>query len=70
MPSFWISRLRAIGKKVKTAEVSFSKHFNVISGASDTGKSYILQCINYMMGAKDPPMSVTEDQGYGTLVRS
>ncbi|MDB5334955.1 MAG: hypothetical protein JWN70_574 [Planctomycetaceae bacterium] len=68
MRSFWISRLRAIGKKVKVAEVSFSEHLNVISGPSDTGKTYILQCIDYMLGAKEPPKSVPEDEGYSTLL--
>jgi DNA repair ATPase RecN len=55
MPSFWISRVRAVGKKVPPAEVSFGANLNVISGASDTGKSYILQCINYMLGVGKSP---------------
>jgi hypothetical protein len=68
MPSFWISRVRAVGKNVPIAEVSFSQYLNVISGASDSGKSYILQCINYMLGAENPPKSVEEDAGYDTLL--
>ena len=68
MSSFWISRIRAVGKNVPAAEVSFSQYLNVISGASDTGKSYILQCINYMLGAENPPKSVEEDAGYDTLL--
>lgn len=67
MPSFWISRIRAVGKNVPNAEVSFSQYLNVIFGASNTGKSYVLQCINYMLGAEDPPKSVEEDAGYDTL---
>lgn len=68
MASFWISRLRIVGQKVKQAEVSFGPHLNVISGASDTGKSYILACINYMFGAEEPPKSIKQNAGYDTIL--
>lgn len=68
MATFWISRLRVVGPKVVSAEVEFGQHLNVISGASDTGKSYILACINYMFGAEEPPKSIRQDRGYETLL--
>jgi hypothetical protein len=68
MAGFWISAIRIIGDDVTPAEISFAKQLNVISGASDTGKSYILHCINYMLGAQDPPKSVPEDAGYDTAL--
>ena len=68
MATFWISRLRVIGDDIEDAEVSFGPHFNVISGASDTGKSYIRDCINYMLGAESVPKAVPESEGYSTIL--
>ena len=65
---FYISRLRSIGVDVADVEVSFGPGCTVISGASDTGKSYILKCLDYMLGGKKPPKSVKEDAGYETLL--
>lgn len=61
---FMISRLRITGPDAKPAELSFAPGLNVVSGASNTGKSYIVQCLNYMMGAQRPPKVVPEAAGY------
>jgi hypothetical protein len=68
MTTFWISRLRVIGDRVEPAEVVFGPHLNVIAGASDTGKSYIRDCLNYMLGAEKPPKVVPENKGYSTIL--
>lgn len=65
---FYVSRLRAIGKNVNPAEVAFTPGCNVLAGVSDTGKSYVLQCINYMLGGQRAPKSVEQDAGYETLL--
>jgi predicted nucleic acid-binding Zn-ribbon protein len=36
----------------------------VVAGASDTGKSYILQCVDFMLGGKNPPEPIQEAQEY------
>lgn len=36
----------------KTSEINFSSGVNVICGASDTGKSFLAQAIDFMLGAK------------------
>lgn len=64
---YHIRRLRVTGPSVRTAVLDFQDSLNVISGASDTGKSYIFKCIDYMLGGKRPPKSVPEDAGYEVL---
>src|ERR1017187_4164526 len=65
---FQLRRLRVTGKGKDPAEVSFSRGFNVISGASNTGKSYILQCIDFMLGATKRPKRIQESVGYESVL--
>ncbi|MCH9739477.1 MAG: hypothetical protein K0U38_01360 [Epsilonproteobacteria bacterium] len=66
---FYIKKLQVLGNNVETAEVTFTKGLNVIYGDSDTGKSFIYECIDYMLGAsKIPKVSIEEAKGY-TLCR-
>lgn len=58
--------LRGFGKK--DAELQFNEGLNVISGASNTGKSYIFQCLNYILGGKDKPKSIKESKDYKELL--
>ena len=50
--SFYISQLRITGDGVQTAQLSFVNGLNYITGPSNTGKSYIFKCIDYIFGAK------------------
>ena len=52
---FQIRRLTLVGRGVPDAEVTFKEGLNVVSGPSDTGKTFIVQCIDYMLGGKDMP---------------
>jgi hypothetical protein len=61
---FQLRYLRVSGKGKTPAELAFGPGFNVISGASNTGKSYILQCIDFACGAGTPPKTVDESLGY------
>jgi len=66
---FYIKKLEVLGDNVETAEITFTKGLNVIYGDSDTGKSFIYECINYMLGSrKIPKVSIKEAKGY-TLCR-
>ena len=62
-----IKTVRVIGANKPPAEVSFAQGFNVTSGASNTGKSYILQCIEYGLGAGKTPKHVEESVGYESV---
>ena len=61
---FYISELKITGDNKKAAAVNFDKGFNLIIGVSDTGKSYIFACLNYMLGKQGPPKSIPESIGY------
>lgn len=64
---FQIRRLTLIGRGVPNAEVQFCEGLNVVSGPSDTGKTFIVQCIDYMLGGKDVPESIPEAARYETV---
>lgn len=55
------------GEGKEDAVIEFSKGLNVIAGASDTGKSYITECFQFILGAKKSPKSIEQSKGYGHL---
>jgi hypothetical protein len=61
---FYLTRLSLEGTDQKTAEVIFTKGLNVIYGASDTGKTYIYQCIDYLLGSSSIPKNIPEARNY------
>src|SRR5262245_49844204 len=61
---FYIQKLSLHGESVATTSVKFDREFSLIVGASDTGKSYILQCIDFLLGAGKPPKVIPEASGY------
>ena len=64
---FRIARLTLIGRGVPNAEVRFSAGLNVVSGPSDTGKTFIIQCIDYMLGGSKEPKSIPESEQYESV---
>ena len=66
MSRFYISEIAASGEQVEYSSVSFEDGVNFIVGPSNTGKSYIIGCIDFMFGAKDVPFS-RDDTGYDTV---
>lgn len=58
--------LRGIGKK--DAILVFDLGLNVVAGASDTGKSFAFECINYILGASDIPDKPNEAIGYDSVL--
>lgn len=64
---FQIRQLTLVGRGVPNAEVQFREGLNVVSGPSDTGKTFIVQCIDYMLGGKDVPVSIPEAAQYETV---
>ena len=61
---FLLHELRVTGPTVPDAIVNFSAGLNIISGASNTGKSYIFQCLDYMFGGSKPPKRIDESLHY------
>jgi hypothetical protein len=61
---FALRELTVSGPGKTNATVVFSDGLNVISGPSDTGKSYIVQCIDFALGAGRQPKAIDEAAGY------
>ena len=61
---FYLSWLRLTGPDVDDAEVTFNPGLNVLWGASETGKSFIFTCIDFMLGRSTPPKNIDELNGY------
>jgi hypothetical protein len=62
--SFIITELRITGPNVKPAVINLTAGLNIISGPSNTGKTYIFQCINYMLGGSTIPKKINEVVNY------
>lgn len=63
-----IKKLVLRGNNKNDAILTFAKGLNVIAGASDTGKSFAYECINYAFGASDIPSIPNEAIGYDTIL--
>lgn len=61
---FELRELRLCGPDVPPAQLLFKTGLNVIEGASDTGKSYAVSCIDFLLGAKDAPEEIPQARGY------
>lgn len=61
---FYIEKISVQGSGKRNAELTFERGVNIISGSSDTGKSYIFKCIDYMFGAETLPKDIPESRGY------
>lgn len=63
MIGFYIKELRVTGTGLEDAVITLEKGLNVINGPSNTGKSYIFKCIDYIFGAKKLK-EIKESKGY------
>ncbi|GAB3599719.1 hypothetical protein GCM10027586_02120 [Kineococcus gypseus] len=59
--------LSAVGPGRPTAVVEFAPRLTVIYGASETGKSYVLDAVDFVLGKREL-RSVPQDQGYRTML--
>ncbi len=59
-----IEKVALSGNGVADAAVELNDGLNVISGPSDTGKTFIAQCIDYICGARSRPRDIPEATGY------
>ena len=65
--AFSIRSLVLEGQGKPDADVSFQDGLNVIVGPSDTGKTYIFQCLDYALGASERPKGIPQAAGYETV---
>ena len=64
---FKINKIVVTGINKEEASLEFDYGLNVISGASDTGKTYIFQAINYLLGGSSKPKEIIEADGYSEI---
>ena len=62
-----LTKLSIVSDAQPPAVVDFGPGLNVIGGASDTGKSFILECIDYAMGARSIN-SIPESVPYANVI--
>ncbi|MFI5966664.1 AAA family ATPase [Streptomyces asoensis] len=63
MSTLILVHLTSVGPDKQSASVDFDPHLTVIYGASESGKSYIVEAIDYMLGATKLK-SIEEAEGY------
>jgi hypothetical protein len=59
-----LRELRLTGAAVPPASLRFDQGANVVSGVSDTGKSYMFHCIDYALGAEKMDHQIEEAENY------
>lgn len=64
MSGFELRSLRVTGPGKTDAQITFATGLNVVSGPSDTGKSYLVEAIDFMLGGQTPPRQIPESIGY------
>lgn len=61
---FQLRKLVVAGKNRPPAVLEFGPSLNVISGVSNSGKTYVLQCLDWVLGARQAPKGIKESRGY------
>ncbi len=64
-PKFWIRSVTVAGHPLKPdSSVQFTPGLNVICGPSNSGKSWVLDCIDYALGKEANKFVLDESNGY------
>ncbi len=62
-----ISKIEVKGEGKETASLEFEKGLNAIVGATNTGKSYLCECLQFIFGAEEVPKQINEAKGYTSV---
>ena len=62
---YFVKKITMSGPKVELSSVDLDKGVNVFYGTSNTGKSYIAEAIDYMMGSEE--CRIDANKGYDTI---
>ncbi len=60
--------IRFFGPGKETAEYLFDPGLNILWGSSDTGKTFLVEAIDFMLGANDPLKDIPERVGYDRIL--
>lgn len=67
-PGLRLRRLAFFGPNKPAASVEFGPGLNVLYGASNTGKSFVVEAIDFMLGGKPPLREIPERVGYDRIL--
>ena len=62
-----LQKLISHGLNKPAAEIVFRDHGTLVRGPSDTGKSYIRDCLWYLLGGDRVPKEIPQSKGYNNL---
>jgi hypothetical protein len=62
-----LDRLAFLGPQKGAASVPFGPRLTVVCGASDTGKSFLVESIDFALGRSAPPRDIPQRVGYDRL---
>jgi len=60
--------LTAVGPEVPAATIIFAPRLTVVYGASEAGKSYVLEAVDFVLGASSRVRDIPEAEGYRQLL--
>src|ERR1035437_5634617 len=60
--------IRFLGPDKQPAEFKFTPGLNILWGSSDTGKTFLVEAIDFMLGAGDPLKDIPERVGYDRIL--
>ena len=66
--SFYIERIIVTGSGKTDSIIELSNGVNIIYGPSNTGKTYIVKCIDYMFGSKWVPIDISTGYQYIKII--
>ena len=67
-PGFCLRHIVFLGPQRPSASVEFGRGLNIVYGASDTGKSFLVETIDFMLGGKPPLRDLPERIGYDRIL--
>ena len=65
MADFYIKRIIVSGGKNESSVIDFDNGLNIVCGPSNTGKSYIVECLDYLFGSKT--INLNQKSGHDTV---
>jgi hypothetical protein len=60
--------IRFLGPDKKPAEFTFTPGLNILWGSSDTGKTFLVQAMDFMLGGGTKPKDIPERVGYDRIL--
>lgn len=66
--SFYIERIIVTGSGKTDSIIELSNGVNIIYGPSNTGKTYIVKCIDYMFGSEREPIDISTGYQYIEII--